>query len=99
MARSEDKEYELRRGVTFEQAEGIEPLPSQLQPKELSQALRVWNAVYHSLLDGSSTDAGAYTIERYFVEPGTPSSFPSTSPDCIGWLTNMTTNLNLTFHG
>jgi hypothetical protein len=71
MALSADKEFELRKNSTFEQAEGVEPLPSQLQPKELSPALRaaLWNAIYDSLLDGSSTDGGAYTVPRYFTEP------------------------------
>jgi len=43
---------ELDRGkVTFEQAEGLEPLPAQLQPKELSAALRarLWYVLYHGL--------------------------------------------------
>jgi hypothetical protein len=37
-----------RKSITFEQAEGLAPLPSQLKPKGLSQQLRalLWNAVY-----------------------------------------------------
>jgi hypothetical protein len=40
-----------RSELTFEQAEGVEPLPRQLQPKELSQHLRVlrWRVVATSL--------------------------------------------------
>jgi hypothetical protein len=41
-----------RSKVTFEQAEGLEPLPSQLKPKELSPALRasLWHILYQHLL-------------------------------------------------
>jgi hypothetical protein len=41
-----------RTKVTFEQAEGVEPLPTQLKPKELTQALRagLW-AVLHEHLE------------------------------------------------
>jgi hypothetical protein len=44
--------YELRKRLTFEQAEGVEPLPEQLKLKELSQQLRsaLWRVVYDSLL-------------------------------------------------
>lgn len=44
-----------RTKVTFEQAEGLEPLPTQLQPRELSQGLRagLWN-VLHSQLVGAT---------------------------------------------
>lgn len=43
-----------RTKVTFEQAEGLEPLPSQLKPKEMSQALRsgLWH-VLHTYLSAS----------------------------------------------
>ena len=46
-----DDPYADRRQRTFEQAEGVEPLPTQLQPKELSKQLRaiVWLLVYESL--------------------------------------------------
>jgi hypothetical protein len=42
-----------RKSITFEQAEGAAPLPSQLKPKELSKELRalLWSAVYESLQD------------------------------------------------
>jgi hypothetical protein len=44
-----------RTEVTFEQAEGAEPLPAQLKPRELTPALRatLWNALYQQL--GAST--------------------------------------------
>jgi len=35
-----DDPYADRRRLTFEQAEGAEPLPRQLQTKEVSQELR-----------------------------------------------------------
>jgi hypothetical protein len=40
-----------RRRLTFEQAEGVEPLPRQLQPKELSKQLRalLWAFVHDSI--------------------------------------------------
>lgn len=56
--------YELRRRLTFEQAEGAEPLPSQLLPKEISQELRakVWLA-FHAALQKH------WTGERFVVAP------------------------------
>ena len=44
-------EYEDRKRLTFEQAEGVEPLPSCLQLKEMSPELRarLWS-VFHKLL-------------------------------------------------
>jgi thiaminase len=43
--------YADRKKLTFELAEGAEPLPSQLKPKELSQHLRalLWEAIYKNL--------------------------------------------------
>lgn len=48
-----------RKSLTFEQAEGAEPIPSQLQLKELSPALRsaLWALVYQEL-QGSSVSRG-----------------------------------------
>lgn len=42
---------EDRKHLTFEQAEGAEPLPSQLKPKELSAQLRalLWETIYKSI--------------------------------------------------
>jgi hypothetical protein len=52
-----------RRRLTFEQAEGIEPLPAQLQLKEMSPQLRaiLWQVV-HSYLDQATSypDMGRY---------------------------------------
>ena len=49
--------YELRKRLTFGQAEGVEPLPEQLKLKELSQQLRsaLWRVVYGSLLAARET--------------------------------------------
>jgi hypothetical protein len=43
--------YADRRSLTFEQAEGAEPLPVQLNTKQLTQALRarLWRIVYERL--------------------------------------------------
>ena len=40
-----------RTQVTFEQAEGVEPLPTQLKPKELTPALRagLWHVLHQHL--------------------------------------------------
>jgi hypothetical protein len=45
---------ELRKRLTFEQAEGAEPLPAQLKPKEISKSLRarLWEVIHRSI-DGS----------------------------------------------
>jgi hypothetical protein len=47
-----DDPYADRRRLTFEQAEGVEPLPRQMQPRELSQELRavLWAHIYESML-------------------------------------------------
>jgi hypothetical protein len=54
------KDIEERKKLTFEQAEGIEPLPSQLQLREVSPKLRavLWNRI-HSYLD-DATEHSAY---------------------------------------
>lgn len=46
-----DDPYADRRRLTFEQAEGVEPLPGQLKTKELSQELRavLWKVMYERL--------------------------------------------------
>jgi hypothetical protein len=46
-----DDPYADRKQMTFEQAEGVEPMPSQLKLGELSDQLRsaLWAAVHHSL--------------------------------------------------
>jgi hypothetical protein len=45
-----------RRQLTFEQAEGVDPLPTQLQTKQLSEKLRarLWKVVYESLQEDTS---------------------------------------------
>jgi hypothetical protein len=48
------KDIEERKKLTFEQAEGIEPLPSQLKLREVSPKLR---AVLWSLIHGYLSDA------------------------------------------
>lgn len=44
---SNDDEIERRKSLTFAQAEGVAPLPSQLQPKQISKQLRslIWLAI------------------------------------------------------
>src|SRR5690348_3371355 len=53
-----------RKRLTFAQAEGVEPLPSQLKPKEISQELRakLWGVFHTSLQTCSSRD-------NCFVDP------------------------------
>ncbi|MEQ1889752.1 MAG: hypothetical protein ABL951_11325 [Alphaproteobacteria bacterium] len=49
-----DDPYADRKGLTFEQAEGVAPLPSQLQLKEVSTELRalLWRITYDKLMNG-----------------------------------------------
>lgn len=51
MCEAQLDEYADRKRMTFEQAEGVEPLPSQLQLGELSPELRarLWRVVYEDL--------------------------------------------------
>jgi hypothetical protein len=53
-----DKTLPPRRSITFAQAEGAEPLPSQLQPRTISQDLRLalW-AYLHTVLEKSESKA------------------------------------------
>jgi hypothetical protein len=64
-----DKELDDRRTVTFEQAEGAERLPRQLQLGELSQELRsyLWAVIYSSL--GKSIRRESIGGEVYFIDP------------------------------
>jgi AbiJ N-terminal domain 4 len=50
-----DDPYAERRKLTFEQAEGAEPLPAQLKLKELSPLLRsaLWNVILPNVESGS----------------------------------------------
>ncbi|WP_136659873.1 hypothetical protein [Nitratireductor sp. XY-223] len=47
----EEDPFEVRKRLTFEQAEGAAPLPTQLKPKEITQELRavLWRTVHVSL--------------------------------------------------
>jgi hypothetical protein len=56
-------EYEDRKRLTFEQAEGAEPLPSQLKLREVSRELRarLWS-VFHQLLT-EARQKSAYDLE------------------------------------
>jgi hypothetical protein len=62
-------EYEDRKRLTFEQAEGAEPLPSQLNLKEVSPELRarLW-AVFFNLLQ-EETSVGDYYDHRDVQDP------------------------------
>jgi hypothetical protein len=59
---------EQRKKLTFEQAEGLEPLPSQLQLREVSPALRaaLWHLIHEYLND--STEYREYS-GRYIDKP------------------------------
>jgi hypothetical protein len=48
-----EDQYADRKKLTFEQAEGAEPLPTQLKLKELSPLLRsaIWAAIYRDMAD------------------------------------------------
>ena len=47
-------EYEARKRLTFEQVEGAQSLPSQLQPKQISSELRalLWEVLHKSMRRG-----------------------------------------------
>jgi hypothetical protein len=51
-------EYEDRKRLTFEQAEGVEPLPSQLRLKEMSPEMRalLWEVIYNNILGSWNWD-------------------------------------------
>lgn len=57
-------DLERRKRLTFAQAEGAAPLPSQLAPKVLSKELRagLWALVHKSLLEDRVIRAGSYVI-------------------------------------
>ena len=52
---SDDDELARRKSMSFEQAEGLAPLPRQLARTEISPELRaaLWNIVYGSIRDSS----------------------------------------------
>ena len=51
-----DDPYADRKRLTFEQAEGFEPLPAQLRSKENSAELSasLWSIVYNSMLQAQN---------------------------------------------
>ena len=59
-----DDSLEARKHLTFEQAEGVDPLPTQLQLKELSPALRalLWAVVLESLQAAARHDGNTFGI-------------------------------------
>src|SRR4051794_21194627 len=59
--------FEDRKRLTFEQAEGAAPLPTQLKPKEVSRELRalLWEVVYGSLVYGGC----GWDHENNIVDP------------------------------
>src|SRR5690349_912687 len=62
-------ELAQRKKLTFEQAEGLEPLPAQLQLREVSDQLRavLWNRV-HRYLD-EATEYSSYGGSPYLEKP------------------------------
>lgn len=63
-----DEELERRKGLSFEQAEGAAPLPSQLQLGELSKELRarLWAVIHESLKGDCNNHMGyAYVGGRW----------------------------------
>jgi hypothetical protein len=57
--------YALRKKLAFEQAEGVKPLPTQLQLKEVSPALRaaVWDLIYKEMQRDAYSESN--TFETY----------------------------------
>jgi len=65
-------EYQHRKRLTFEQAEGVEPLPAQLQLGELSDKLRIslWAVFYESFQSSISRGSSiAFGTRPFFVHP------------------------------
>jgi len=54
-----DDEIKRRKGLTFEQAEGLAPLPKQLGRTEVSQELRavLWNYIHEQITDSANYDS------------------------------------------
>jgi len=63
-------EYEERKRLTFEQAEGAEPLPSQLKFKEVSPELRarLWR-IFHQWLSMTTINDSVIPGRRYLEGP------------------------------
>jgi len=64
-----DDPYAERRKLTYEQAEGAAPLPSQLKLKEVSQELRarLWRVIYTHL--NEATDCPSTGGRSYLRSP------------------------------
>jgi hypothetical protein len=64
----EEQHAQLRRGLTFAQAEGVEPLPRHLSLREISKSLRssVWY-VFVKLIPSRSSSMGG--IDPWVAEP------------------------------
>ncbi len=64
-------QYADRKRLTFEQAEGADPLPIQLQLRELSEELRavLWHLFYESFQKSLSTGSGVLHVSPFFVDP------------------------------
>jgi len=61
------EDIEQRKKLSFEQAEGVEPLPSQLKLREVSPKLRavMWNQIHRYLTDATdSSDYGAPYLDK-----------------------------------
>jgi hypothetical protein len=63
-------EYEDRKRLTFEQAEGVEPLPSQLELKEVSPELRarLWSVFHELLMEARQASASGNGLEGVLVD-------------------------------
>jgi hypothetical protein len=66
-----------RKRLTFEQAEGVEPLPQQLRLRELSPAFRaaVWNIILRSIDEASRRDSwggGPYVSRALGIDSSVP---------------------------
>jgi hypothetical protein len=64
-------QYADRKRLTFEQAEGAEPLPTQLQFREISDELRaaLWHLFYKSFQTALSTGSGIYAVAPFLEHP------------------------------
>jgi hypothetical protein len=62
-----DDEVARRKGLTFEQAEGLSPLPTQLKRTEISSELRavLWNYIYTEIENSTERDTYSYIIKPW----------------------------------
>jgi hypothetical protein len=72
-------DFKDRKGLTFEQAEGAEPLPTQLKLKEMSELLRsaLWAAIYEDMREsqyqgGLSTEWERVTYDWHVYRKNRP---------------------------